>query len=62
MISAKFWGPNGGATDGAIAALNYFLDLKVNRGVNLVATSNSWGGGGFSQVWYVCKVLHEKQL
>jgi subtilisin family serine protease len=29
--------------------VDYFTDLKTRNGVNLVATSNSWGGGGFSQ-------------
>ena len=29
--------------------MDYFTDLKTRSGINLVATSNSWGGGGFSQ-------------
>ena len=29
--------------------MDYFTDLKTRHGINLVATSNSWGGGGFSQ-------------
>lgn len=49
MIPAKFLGPGGGYTSDAINALDYFTDLKVNRGVNLVAINNSWGGGGYSQ-------------
>ncbi len=49
IISAKFLGPSGGAISDAVAALDYLVDLKVNRGVNLLASSNSWGGGGFSQ-------------
>ena len=36
-----------GSTAGAIAALNYAAVLK-SAGVNLVATNNSWGGGGYS--------------
>ncbi|MFM7930145.1 MAG: S8 family serine peptidase, partial [Pirellula sp.] len=48
MISAKFLGPNGGSITAAIQALDYLTDLKVNRGVNIVATNNSWGGGGYS--------------
>ena len=47
MISAKFLGPDGGNTSDAIAALNYLVDLKVRHGINIVATSNSWGGTGF---------------
>ena len=49
MISGKFLGAGGGSTSGAIAAVDYFNDLKTRHGLNIVATSNSWGGGGFSQ-------------
>jgi subtilisin family serine protease len=49
MISAKFLGSRGGTTANAIKAVDYFTDLKKNRGLNIVATNNSWGGGGFSQ-------------
>ena len=48
LLNAKFLGNRGGTTDNAIKAVDYFTDLK-NRGVNLVATNNSWGGGGYSQ-------------
>jgi len=48
MLSAKFLGRNGGTTANAVKAVDYFTDLK-NAGVNIVATNNSWGGGGFSQ-------------
>ena len=49
MISGKFLGRNGGTTANAIKAVQYFTDLKVRHGLNIVATNNSWGGGGFSQ-------------
>mgnify|MGYP003429420266 CR=1 FL=1 len=49
MISAKFLGSQGGTTDNAIRAVNYLTDLKQRYGLNLAATNNSWGGGGFSQ-------------
>jgi subtilisin family serine protease len=49
FISAKFLGSQGGTTANAIKAVNYVTDLKVRRGLNLVASNNSWGGGGFSQ-------------
>jgi subtilisin family serine protease len=52
MISGKFLGRNGGTTTAAIKAVDYFTDLKTNRGLNIVATNNSWGGGGFSQALY----------
>ncbi|MCY7378982.1 MAG: S8 family serine peptidase [Gemmatimonadaceae bacterium] len=49
LMDAKFLGTNGGTTANAIKAVDYFTDLKTRHGINLVATSNSWGGGGFSQ-------------
>jgi thermitase len=49
MIPAKFLGRRGGTTANAIKALDYLTDLKQRHGLNLVATNNSWGGGGFSQ-------------
>ena len=49
IISGKFLGPSGGSTSGAILAVDYLTDLKTRHGIDLVATSNSWGGGGFSQ-------------
>jgi subtilisin family serine protease len=48
LLSAKFLGSTGGTTANAIKAIDYFTNLKL-RGVNIVATNNSWGGGGFSQ-------------
>ena len=49
MIPAKFLGRRGGTTANAVKALDYLIDLKSRYGINLVATNNSWGGGGFSQ-------------
>jgi subtilisin family serine protease len=49
LLSGKFLGNNGGTTANAVKAVDYFTDLKTRHGLNLVATSNSWGGGGFSQ-------------
>lgn len=49
MIPAKFLGRNGGTLANAIKAVDYLTDLKIRHGFNLVATNNSWGGGGFSQ-------------
>ncbi|MDP9385854.1 MAG: S8 family serine peptidase [Actinomycetota bacterium] len=48
-ISGKFLGRNGGTTANAIKAVDYFTGLKTKHGLNIVATNNSWGGGGFSQ-------------
>ena len=49
LLNAKFLGRNGGTTANAVLAVDYLTDLKTRHGINLVATSNSWGGGGFSQ-------------
>jgi subtilisin family serine protease len=49
LIDAKFLGTNGGTTANAIKAVDYLTDLKTRHAINLVATNNSWGGGGFSQ-------------
>jgi subtilisin family serine protease len=49
MISAKFLGSSGGTTADAVRAVDYLNDLKTRYNLNLVASSNSWGGGGFSQ-------------
>ena len=49
MIAARFLGSNGGTTADAVKALDYLTDLKTRHGINLVATNNSWGGGGYSQ-------------
>jgi subtilase family protein/fibronectin type III domain protein/fervidolysin-like protein len=49
IIPTKFMGANGGFISGAIAALDYLTDLHERHGLNVVASNNSWGGGGFSQ-------------
>ena len=48
MIGCKFLGSEGGTTSDAIECINYFVELKQN-GINVRATNNSWGGGGYSQ-------------
>lgn len=48
-ISAKFLGPNGGTLADAVRAVDYLTGLKARHGLDLVATNNSWGGGGYSQ-------------
>lgn len=52
MVAAKFLGRNGGTTANAIKAVDYITDLKSRHNLNLPATNNSWGGGGFSQGLY----------
>ena len=52
FITAKFLGRRGGTTANAIRAVDYFTDLKSRHGLNIVATNNSWGGGGYSQAMH----------
>jgi subtilisin family serine protease len=49
LLNAKFLGRKGGTTANAIKAVDYFTDLKIRHKLNIVATNNSWSGGGFSQ-------------
>ena len=51
LLDAKFLGRRGGTTANAIKAVDYFTNLKT-RGLNLVATNNSWSGGGYSKGLY----------
>jgi subtilisin family serine protease len=51
IVTAKFLGQNGGTLANAIKSVDYMTALK-QRGVNLVATNNSWGGGGYSKGLY----------
>ena len=49
IMPVKFLSASGsGLTSGAIAAINYVTHMKRDMGINIVATNNSWGGGGFS--------------
>jgi len=48
IMALKFLTTGGGASSDAIECLNYIIAQK-NAGVNIVASNNSWGGGGFSQ-------------
>jgi subtilisin family serine protease/subtilisin-like proprotein convertase family protein len=50
IIGCQFLDASGsGSTAGAISCIDYMTNLKVNHGVDVRATNNSWGGGGFSQ-------------
>jgi subtilisin family serine protease len=46
IVPAKFLGPGGGYVSDAISALDYLTDLHNRHGLDIVATNNSWGGGG----------------
>ncbi|RYV02883.1 peptidase S8 [Shewanella sp. OPT22] len=50
IVGCQFLGPGGtGSTADAIECIDYITDLKVNHGVDIKASNNSWGGGGYSQ-------------
>ncbi|MDQ3289315.1 MAG: S8 family serine peptidase [Pseudomonadota bacterium] len=49
LFNAKFLGTAGGTTANAIKSVDYMTDMKTRHNLNMVATNNSWGGGGFSQ-------------
>jgi serine protease len=52
LIGCKFLDAGGGGTlEGAIACMDYLLEMKTRavNPVNIVASNNSWGGGGFTQ-------------
>jgi len=52
IIGCKFLGSSGwGYTDDAVECLQYIKGLR-DRGVNIIVTSNSWGGGDYSQSLY----------
>ncbi len=62
IIACKFLDAYGGGdTSAAIECLDYLYDLKVNHGVNLVATNNSWGGGGSSQILKEAIERHDQE-
>jgi subtilisin family serine protease len=49
IMGLKFLDASGsGATSDAIAAVNYATKMRRDFGINVVASNNSWGGGGSS--------------
>jgi len=52
LMACKFLDASGsGSTADAISCLEY-VKLMKDRGVNIVATNNSWGGSGFDQALF----------
>ena len=50
LISAKIINSNGGATySDAIAAIDYVTMLRTQKGLDIIASNNSWGGSGYSR-------------
>jgi subtilisin family serine protease len=59
LLPCRFMDKNGdGFVSDAIECLDYILDLKRNRGVNIVATNNSWGSPTFSQALFNAILAH----
>jgi len=53
IMALKFLGWQGsGTTSGAVECLEYVIMMKNDYGVNIMVTSNSWGGGNYSQALY----------
>ena len=52
IIPCKFMDEFGGYDSGAIACLDYMLTLKADKGLDIIATNNSWGSYSFSQPLY----------
>jgi subtilisin family serine protease len=51
IIACKAFGPAGATLVDIIECMDYFLEMKTRavNPVNIIASNNSWGGGGFSQ-------------
>ncbi|MCW8092843.1 S8 family serine peptidase [Alteromonas sp. ASW11-130] len=59
IIACKFLSAGGsGSTSDAIECLDYLYDLKVNHGINIILSNNSWGGGGASPALEAAIALH----
>jgi subtilisin family serine protease len=52
ILALRFIGSNGGNDLDAIQALDYATDLKLNRGINIVAINCSWTSNAYSQALY----------
>jgi subtilisin family serine protease len=61
LITAKFLGSNGGTLANAVKAVEYITDLKTRHRLNIVASNNSWGGGGYSQALHNAIIRAAKQ-
>ncbi len=50
MVPIRALTTAGGTTTNAIKAIDYAVDLKVRKGLNVAAINASWTGGAFSQL------------
>src|SRR6267143_2501620 len=61
LMACKFLGADGtGTTTDAIECLEY-VKLMKDRGVNVIATNNSWSGGAFSQALFDAIEAHRQR-
>lgn len=61
IMACKFLDASGsGTTAGAISCLDYIATMK-DRGVNIIATNNSWGGSAYSQALRDAIDLHRQR-
>ena len=60
IVPCRFIGPEGGLVSDAVLCLDYLARLK-DRGLNLVATSNSWGGGPYSRALFDAIEAHRQR-
>jgi hypothetical protein len=52
LIITKYLGDDGGTSANTPRVLDYLIGLKVTKGLNIVASNNSYGGSGYSQAVY----------
>ena len=61
IMACKFLDAEGYGTEaGAIACMEYVSQMK-DRGINIVATNNSWGGFSYSQALFEAISSHQKR-
>ncbi len=61
IIACRFLDDNGsGSLSDALKCLEYFHTLKTVYNINILATNNSWGGGGFSEIMQQAIELHKQ--
>ena len=62
IMPVKFLGAKGGTTANSIKAIDYVTNMKKRHPeLNIVATNNSWGGGGYSQALHDAIIRAAKQ-
>jgi len=62
IMACKAFGSDGSGSISAIIGCLEYVKLMKDRGVNIVATNNSWGGAGYSQALYDAIALQPEIL